>query len=88
MMQDTGRSSSACPTIAPIALDPAAQPAAHHRAGLSWRHFATVVLLLVTCPIVVLAAALAAPFLLLFLCVEAARKVLELNPPLGDAASH
>lgn len=84
MMQDS--SSSACPMIVPAVSDPTAQPpTAPSRAGLTWRHFATVVLLLVTCPILFLAAVLAAPLLLLFLGIDAARKVFELNPPLGSA---
>ena len=87
MMQDTGSSSSACPMIASAVSDSTAPPTAASPAGLSWRHFATVVLLLASCPIFFLAAALAAPLLLLFLGVEAARKVLELNPPLGNAPS-
>jgi hypothetical protein len=88
MMQDTGSSSSACPMIAPAVSDPTAQQLAQPRAGLSWRHFATVVLMLVACPILLAAAALVAPLLLLFLGIEAVRKVFELNPSLRSAPSH
>jgi hypothetical protein len=74
--------------IDPAVSDPPAQPSARHRVGLSWRHFATVVLLLVTCPILLVAATLVAPLLLLFVCIDGVRKVFELTPPLGNAPSH
>jgi hypothetical protein len=74
--------------VDPAVADSTVQPSAHLRAGLSWRHFAAVLLLLVTCPIFLVAAMLAAPVLLLFVCIDGVRKVFELTPLLGDAPSH
>jgi hypothetical protein len=88
MMQDTDRSSSACQ---PVAVDAAGVGGPHDKSRnnvvFSWRHAATVVLILVTFPVLLLAAGLTLPLLLLFLCAEGVRKVLELDPPLplGEA---
>lgn len=88
MMQDTVRSSTACQPITLDATDASSNFPARPAPALSWRHAATVLLLLVAFPVLLLSAALTLPLLLLFLCADGMRKLLELDLPLRDAPSH
>lgn len=88
MMQDTVRSSTACQ---PIAMDVPFESTEHlvrPVAGPSWRHAATVLLMLVALPVLLAAAVLTLPLLLLFLFADGLRKLLDLDSPLGRATSH
>lgn len=56
--------------------------------GLSWRHVATVSLLLLTLPVFAFAAVASLPVLLVVGCGEALRRALSQSPTLRRVLSH
>jgi hypothetical protein len=86
MLQDAVRGQSAQHPLTPNGVVDAPDHSTPRRAALSWRHLATVLLLLATLPVLVLAAIVAVPFMLVFVGIEAARKLLALPPQPGDVS--